>query len=119
MAWDVEVTDPFEDWIATLSPGDQDAIDYSIRVLIEFGPNLKRPHADKIRGFRHDNMRELRSQSGGRPIRTFYAFDPRRTAILLIGGDKTGNDRFYEYMVPRADILYDEYLAELKREGLI
>lgn len=64
-------------------------------------------------------MRELRVQSGGRPIRVFYAFDPRRTSILLIGGDKTGNDRFYEEFVPLADRLYDEYLIELRREGLI
>lgn len=64
-------------------------------------------------------MRELRVQSGGRPIRIFYAFDPRRAAILLIGGDKTGNDRFYEDYVPVADRLYDAHLAELKQEGLI
>ena len=64
-------------------------------------------------------MRELRIQSGGNPLRTFYAFDPRRTAILLIGGDKTGDKRFYERMIPIADQLYDEYLVELKTEGLI
>ena len=52
-------------------------------------------------------------------MRIFYAFDPRRTAILLIGGDKTGNDRFYEEYVPVADNLYDEHLEELRREGLI
>ena len=64
-------------------------------------------------------MRELRIQSGGRPVRVFYAFDPRRSAILLIGGDKTGDDRFYEQFVPLADRLYDEHLKELKDEGLI
>ena len=64
-------------------------------------------------------MRELRVQSGGRPLRVFYAFDPRRSAILLIGGDKTGDDRFYERMVPIADQLYDLYIAEIRREGLI
>ena len=53
------------------------------------------------------------------PIRVFYAFDPRRTSILLIGGDKTGNDRFYEEYVPVADDLYDEHLEELRKEGLI
>ncbi|GJE02992.1 hypothetical protein GMJLKIPL_4943 [Methylobacterium isbiliense] len=56
-------------------------------------------------------MRELRVQSGGAPIRIFYAFDPRRTAILLIGGDKTGGDRFYDEMIPTADRLYDAYQA--------
>jgi hypothetical protein len=64
-------------------------------------------------------MRELRIQKGGRLIRVFYAFDPRRIAILLIGGDKTGDERFYETYVPRADTLYDEYLDELREEGLI
>jgi len=64
-------------------------------------------------------MRELRVQSGGKPIRVFYAFDPRRTAILLLGGDKTGDDRFYDRMIPAADKLYDVYIEELKKEGLI
>jgi hypothetical protein len=52
-------------------------------------------------------------------LRVFYAFDPRRSAILLIGGDKTGDARFYERMIPVADELYDVYLQELKEEGLI
>ena len=64
-------------------------------------------------------MRELRIQSGGNPIRVFYAFDPRRVAILLIGGDKTGDKRFYEKYIPIADQLYDEYLQEIEEEGLI
>jgi hypothetical protein len=64
-------------------------------------------------------MRELRVQSGGKPLRIFYAFDPRRTAILLIGGNKGGDDRFYERMISLADRLYDEYLDEIRREGLI
>jgi hypothetical protein len=62
-------------------------------------------------------MRELRTQSAGKPLRTLYAFDPRRTAILLVGGDKTGDDRWYEKFVPVADRLYDQHLAELKEEG--
>ena len=63
-------------------------------------------------------MRELRVQSGGRPIRILYAFDPRRTVILLIGGHKT-DDRFYRDYVRRADAIYDQYLRELRREGLL
>jgi len=61
-------------------------------------------------------MRELRVESGGKPLRVFYAFDPRRMAILLIGGDKTGDKRIYDRMVPLADDLYDEHLAELAKE---
>ena len=64
-------------------------------------------------------MRELRVQSGGHPLRVFYAFDPRRVAILLIGGDKTGDNRFYETYLPIADRLYDEHIQELRSEGLI
>jgi hypothetical protein len=58
-------------------------------------------------------------QSIGDPLRFFYAFDPRRTAILLTGGDKTGDSRFYEEHVKRADALYDVYLDELRAEGLL
>ena len=64
-------------------------------------------------------MRELRVQSSGKPLRIFYAFDPRRSAILLIGGDKTGDKRFYDRMIPVADDLYDAHLEELRQEGLI
>lgn len=71
----------------------------------------------RINGSKHGHMRELRTQHEGRPYRTLYAFDPRRAAILLIGGDKTGNDRWYETQVPLADELYDEHLEELKKEG--
>jgi hypothetical protein len=61
----------------------------------------------------------LRIQHEGRPYRVLYAFDPQRAAILLLGGDKTGNDRWYDEHVPIADRIYDEHLGELKREGLI
>ena len=62
---------------------------------------------------KHANMKELRIQHAGRPYRVLYAFDPRRTALLLIGGDKTGNDRWYQEFVPLADKLFDRRLAQL------
>ena len=86
---------------------------------MEYGPGLPYPYSSDIRSSRHGVMRELRVQSVGRPLRVFYAFDPRRTSILLIGGDKTGNDRFYEEYVPVADALYDKHLEELRKEGLL
>ena len=119
MSWEVEYTDEFGHWWQGLSKGQQDAVAARVELLMEYGPNLPYPHSSDIRGSRHGVMRELRAQSGGRPIRVFYAFDPRRTSILLIGGDKTGNDRFYEEYVPVADSLYDEHLEELRKEGLI
>jgi hypothetical protein len=64
-------------------------------------------------------MKELIVQCAGRPYRVLYAFDPRRCAILLLGGDKTGDDRWYENFVPEADRLYDEHLSALRKEGLI
>jgi len=67
-------------------------------------------------GSRHSAMRELRVQHQGRPYRVLYIFDPRRVAIPLLGGDKTGDDRWYERSVPLADRLYDNYLAEIEEE---
>jgi hypothetical protein len=119
MSWNVEVTDECKAWLESLSEADFDAVDFSVDLLAEHGPQLDHPHSSKIQGSRHAHMRELRIQSGGRPLRIFYAFDPRRSAILLIGGDKTGDKRFYVTMIPEADRLYDIYLEELRKEGLI
>ncbi len=119
MSWEVEYTDEFGQWWQTLSERQQDDVVARVELLIAYGPKLPYPYSSDVRGSRHGVMRELRTQSGGRPLRVFYAFDPRRTSILLIGGDKSGNDRFYEEYVPVADHLYDEHLEELRREGLI
>jgi hypothetical protein len=97
----------------------QNYIDRAVGLLETKGPQLPFPHSSGIENSRHAHMRELRVQRGGDPYRVFYAFDPRRTAILLIGGNKAGNDRFYDTMIPIADRLYDEYLIEIRREGLI
>lgn len=119
MAWSVEYTDEFGGWYATLIDAVQDDVARVVGLLEVKGPHLPFPHSSGITGSRHDHMRELRIQSGGEPYRVFYAFDPRRSAILLIGGNKTGDDRFYEIMIPVADRLYDDYLAEIRKEGLI
>ncbi len=119
MAWEVEYTDEFGQWWRDLSENQQDTVAAKVELLMEYGPNLPYPHSSDIRGSRHGVMRELRVQRRGRALRVFYAFDPRRTSILLIAGDKTGSDRFYEKYVPLADDLYDEHLDELRREGLI
>ncbi|MDR6859847.1 hypothetical protein J2W96_006187 [Variovorax guangxiensis] len=119
MAWDVEFTDELGAWWEALSEEEQVSIDASVRLLEARGPQLGYPHTCGIETSSHSHMRELRVQHEGRPYRVLYAFDPRRTAILLIGGDKTGNDRWYEEYVPRADKLYDAYLDELRKEGLI
>lgn len=117
--WEVEYTDEFERWWNDLSEDEQESIAASVELLRQLGPQLTRPHADTIVGSKHSNMKELRTQHRGHPLRTLFAFDPRRAAILLIGGDKTGDSRFYERMIPLADRLYDEHLQTLRREGLI
>jgi hypothetical protein len=119
VASEVEYTDEFGDWWAVLTETQQDRVAATVRLLAARGPSLPFPYSSGVNGSRHQHMRELRVQSRGNPLRIFYAFDPRRTAILLIGGDKTGNDRFYEQYVPLADALYDAYLEELRAEGLI
>ena len=114
--WEVEYTDEFREWWETLNETEQAVIDSGVKLIEQFGPSLKFPHSSDVRQSRHGNMREFRSQYAGKPYRTFYAFDPRRIAILLIGGDKTGDDRFYDVMVPIADRIYDEYLKEIQEE---
>jgi hypothetical protein len=113
MACEVEFTQEFEDWWNSLFPGEQESISFSVRLLEEQGIYLRRPHADAVHGSRFSNMRELRCQHQGRPYRILYALDPRRTAILLIGGDKTGNPRWYQEYVPWADELYAQHLREI------
>lgn len=119
MDWSVENTDEFTDWFGDLSESQQEDVTAVGLLLMEQGPQLPFPHSSGITGSKHSHMRELRAQSGGRPIRVFYAFDPRRSAILLIGGDKTGDGRFYERMIPIADKLYEIYIDEIRKEGLI
>jgi hypothetical protein len=116
MAWEVEYTDEFGSWWAELDEREQDSVDQSVRLLQAKGPSLPFPHSSAIQQSRHGHMRELRVQHQGMPYRVFYAFDPRRSAILLIGGNKTGDDRFYDRMVPRADDIYDQHLRELVDE---
>ncbi|MGM0540685.1 MAG: type II toxin-antitoxin system RelE/ParE family toxin [Thermodesulfobacteriota bacterium] len=113
MQWEVEYTDEFGEWWDSLSEEEHISLDASVRLLEQMGPTLGHPHSSKINCSRHSHMRELQTQHDGRPLRTLYAFDPRRTAILLIGGDKTGDDRWYESYVPIADRLYDEHLEEI------
>jgi hypothetical protein len=117
--WNVEITDEYLSWFRTLDESTQDAVRDDIAVLEQVGPYLGRPYADAVHGSRHSNLKELRTMHGRRHIRSFFAFDPRRTAILLIGGDKTGDKGFYERMVRSADSLYDGYLTELRKERLI
>ena len=112
MSWQVEVSDEFADWYAGLNDDESESVNYSVGLLEEAGPLLGRPHVDSIRQSRHPNMKELRVQHMGSPYRILFAFDPRRRAYLILGGDKTGDSRWYERWIPVADKIYDRYLAE-------
>jgi hypothetical protein len=119
VAWEVVFTDEFGQWWTGLDVDQQEALTDRIDLLAERGPDLGRPVVDRIARARHHNMTELRASEGG-ALRVLFAFDPRRQAVLLIGGDKSGewND-WYQWAIPAADDLYDMYLDELRKEGLI
>ena len=118
MGWEVEYTDEFFGWFDILTEAEQDSVAASVGLLESLGPELPFPYSSRITSSRHAHRRELRVQHRGKPLRVLYAFDPRRTAILLLGGDRTGADRWYEVNVPLADALYDSHLDALKAEGL-
>lgn len=115
MAYEVEVSDEFRDWYEDLSEPEQNSVERGVLMLMEAGPALGYPQSTAIRDSRFAHMRELRIQHEGRPYRVLFAFDPFRTAFLLAGGDKTGDDRWYEKMVPKADALYAEHLKAIKK----
>lgn len=104
-------TDEFAVWYVGLSLQEQLSIDRVVDLLEERGVALGFPYSSAVESSRVA-LRELRIQHQGQPLRIFYAFDPRRQAVLLIGGDKTGRDRFYEETVPSAERIWEEYLKQ-------
>jgi hypothetical protein len=104
-------TDEFVSWYDLLDADDTEAVTRVVERLAQLGVTLGFPYSTAIQGSRYP-LRELRVQSGGRPLRVFYAFDPERQAVLLLGGDKTGDDRFYQTFVPRAETIWEAYLKE-------
>jgi hypothetical protein len=114
MACEVVYTPDFEAWLDGIPRSQQKSVAAVLSLLGEKGPLLPFPYSSGVNGSRHPHMRELRVQSGGTPLGVFYAFDPLRQAVVLVGGDKTGDRRFYEKMIPVADRLYDAYLATLR-----
>jgi hypothetical protein len=98
MSWEIEYTDEFEAWWTGLDAEEQVSVEAIVEVLAEMGPSLPFPYRSDVKSSRHGNMRE------------------RRVALLLLGGTKTGGARWYEKMVPVADLLYDRHLQALRRE---
>jgi len=116
VAFEVEYADEFEEWWNGLSVAEQISIARNVSRLIDEGPALPRPYSDTVYGSKFPNMKELRVQHEGRHYRVLYAFDPRRCAMLLIGGDKTGKKRWYKDFIPKADAIFAQHLRELEHE---
>lgn len=117
--WDVEYTDEFEHWWNELDLDEQDSVAFVVELLVNDGPMLPWPYSSAITTAKRYDLRELRIQHRGCPYRVLYAFDPRRSAVLILGGDKTGNDRWYDEYVPKAEKVFGDYLRQLRKEGLI
>ncbi len=109
-------TDTFREWLDTLTDDEIDSILATVALLQEYGHRLNRPYADTITGSNLTNLKELRTQHKGKPYRTFFVFDPLRQAVLLCGGNKTGDKRFYKKMIPIAERVYSEYLSTLEND---
>ena len=112
--WKIKQTDQFGQWFGELDSGVREDIYSALRVLAEYGPKLGRPYVDTVNDSNYTNMKELRVQCGGQPYRIFFAFDPQRNAVLLVGGNKKGNKRFYKKYIPVADALFKTYLEDMK-----
>jgi hypothetical protein len=113
VSWDAERTQEFDEWWTELTDSEQRKVVAAVEVLQELGPTAGRPLVDTVQGSRHPNMKELRVTQ---TMRIFFAFDPERVAILLVGGDKAGKSkRFYKRMVPVADRIYDSHLEKQGR----
>jgi hypothetical protein len=113
--WEVATTDEFDGWFADLGEGAQVEVIAKVELLKLLGPRLGRPHADTLVGSKHANMKELRADSRDQVLRIAFAFDPDRSAILLLGGNKAGvsQKRFYKQLIARADALYDAHLKRI------
>jgi hypothetical protein len=113
MAWEVEVSDEFIEWYTGLRIEERSSIATGVGMLEVYGPELGRPHVDTLRGSVFRNIKELRVQHQGRPYRVLFAFDPRRSAYLILGGDKTGDKNWYIDAIRRADAIYTQHLREI------
>ena len=118
MSWVVEVGDEFGPEFAELREDVRTEILALARLLQQFGPQLGRPRADTLNGSRHANMKELRFGADDGEWRVAFAFDPKRKAILLVAGDKSGGSekRFYRELIRKADDRFDAHLARVKKE---
>ena len=119
MKWIVKINREFQPEFDRLQEDVQDAILAMSRQLQRLGPQLGRPQVDTLNGSRHANMKEARFSAADGEWRLAFAFDPRRRAMLLVAGDKSGGStrRFYRTLIRKADERFDRHLARLAKEG--
>lgn len=110
---EVIATDEFVAWFEELGEPTKEVVERMVKLLEMAGVTLGFPHSSAIKGT-ESPLRELRFKSSGHALRILYAFDPQRDAVLIIGGDKTGDHRFYEKILPWAEKIWLKYLAEQK-----
>jgi hypothetical protein len=113
MSWEIEVSDEFVGWYRSLDEDETESVNFSVDLLEQAGPLLGRPHVDTIQGSSIRNLKELRVQHEGRPLRILFAFDPRRVGYLILGGDKTGDNRWYETFIPIAEKIFAKHIREV------
>ena len=121
MQWEIYLTDDVNRWLDDLAGADEESyrqVVYAVEALAEVGPNLGRPLVDRVKGSTLQNLKELRPGSAGASeVRVLFVFDPWRSAILLVAGDKAGNwTGWYRQAIPRAEQLYETYLKERAAE---
>src|SRR5262249_16921927 len=103
MEWGVRFDDEFAAWLSGLDRAVRNEIIAAAAMIRKHGPRLGRPYADTVKGSAYGNMKELRVQIRGDPWRILFAFDPNQVAILLVGGNKRGDKRWYKKNLPIAD----------------
>ncbi len=114
--WTVIFTSRFDLWLLEQDESTQEKVLADLSNLETYCPRLSRPYADTVKNSKHQNMKELRIQHLGRPIRAFFAFDPKRQAIVLCAGDKSNDKRFYGMMIRIADEEFTAHLTALEEE---
>lgn len=117
MSWQVEVSDEFRDWYLSRPVDLREAVAAAVDSLAQAGPDPGRPLVDTLKGSRYPNMKELRVQHRERPYRILFIFEPRRNAYLILGGDKSGDSRWYESAIRQAEKIYAQHLREIERSS--
>ena len=116
MPWALVYLKDFEDWLDSQAEDLQDEVLAHLELLKAIGPVLRRPHADTLKGSKISNLKELRFSHFGAPIRILYVFDPKQHGVIILAGDKSGDKRWYEVNIPKAERLYEQHLRKLLTE---